>query len=716
MANRLAAERSPYLLQHADNPVDWYPWGTEAFERARREDKPIFLSIGYSTCHWCHVMAHESFEDPATAALLNDRFVSIKVDREERPDVDRIYMTFIQATTGAGGWPMSVWLTPELKPFFGGTYFPPTARWGRPGLRDVLARIADVWENERETVVASADRILEGLREASGTDPSPESAPVAALDAVDAGIEELAVAYDARYGGFGGAPKFPRPSELLFLLDAHAVTGRDDARDMALETLRAMSRGGLRDQLGGGFHRYSVDAGWRVPHFEKMLYDQAQIALALLTAWSVSADDFFALIAADTLEYVRRELTAPSGAFYSAEDADSPAPGEEGAHGREGACYLWTRAEVEDLLGDDAPLVCRFYGIEADGNALVDPGGELKGRNVLYIASSTEDLLRVSGRPLDEVAAVLTRARNVLLAARATRPRPHLDDKIITAWNGLAIAAFSRAARVLVDDERRVAWLENAGRAADWLQEHMWRPGERRLFRRHRDGESAIEAGCEDYAALVWGLLELFQATGEPRWLEWAIELTRSQMQLFFDPRDGGWFATTGEDPSLLLRIKEDYDGAEPSAASMTVRNLITLGRLTGDPEFDDYAGRTLERYGPHIGRAVRVMPLMVANLAAWHGGDTQVVIAGGDGEARRSFERVLARRHVPWATSVVLPSAGTAASLAALLPWTGAMWPESGARVYVCDNFTCQAPDVDPAALERTLDAQVDQARQRRR
>src|SRR5690606_18164213 len=294
--------------------------------------------------------------------------------------------------------------------------------------------------------------------------------------------------------------------------------------------------------------------------------------------------------------------------------------------------------------------------------------------NVLYIASSTEDLLRVSGRPLDEVAAVLTRARNVLLAARATRPRPHLDDKIITAWNGLAIAAFSRAARVLVDDERRVAWLENAGRAADWLQEHMWRPGERRLFRRHRDGESAIEAGCEDYAALVWGLLELFQATGEPRWLEWAIELTRSQMQLFFEPRDGGWFATTGEDPSLLLRIKEDYDGAEPSAASMTVRNLITLGRLTGDPEFDDYAGRTLERYGPHIGRAVRVMPLMVANLAAWHGGDTQVVIAGGDGEARRSFERVLARRHVPWATSVVLPSAGTAASLAALLPWTGAM------------------------------------------
>src|SRR5690606_3207241 len=432
-----------------------------------------------------------------------------------------------------------------------------TARWGRPGLRDVLARIADVWENERETVVASADRILEGLREASGTDPSPESAPVAALDAVDAGIEELAVAYDARHGGFGGAPKFPRPSELLFLLVAHAVTGRDDARDMALETLRAMSRGGLRDQLGGGFHRHSVDAGWRVPHFEKMLYDQAQIALALLTAWSVSADDFFALIAADTLEYVRRELTAPSGAFYSAEDADSPAPGEEGAHGREGACYLWTRAEVEDLLGDDAPLVCRFNGIEADGNAQRDPGGARQGRNVMYIASSTEDLLRVSGRPLDEVAAVLTRARNVLLAARATRPRPHLDDKIITAWNGLAIAAFSRAARVLVDDERRVAWLENAGRAGDWLQVRTWRPGESRLFRRHPDGDIAIEAGCEDYAALVWGLLELFQATGEPRWLEWAIELTRSQMQLFFDPRDGGWFATTGEDPSLLLRIKE---------------------------------------------------------------------------------------------------------------------------------------------------------------
>ncbi len=718
MSNRLAGERSPYLLQHANNPVDWYPWGDEAFEKARREQKPIFLSIGYSTCHWCHVMEHESFEDAAIAAVLNREFVPIKVDREERPDLDRVYMAFVQATTGAGGWPMSVWLTPDLKPFFGGTYFPPASRWGRPGFIDVLTQLAAGWTKDPSSILASADDMIDKLRDATGAAGGGlDRAPVAGRGAIDIGVKAFIDAFDRRYGGFGGAPKFPRPSELLFLLDAYALAGDQQARHVAQETLRAMAIGGVRDHVGGGFHRYSVDAGWRVPHFEKMLYDQAQLVLAYLGGAQVSGDVFYRVIAEDTLDYVLAELTSPDGAFFSAEDADSPpgaaqaamiGPGAGDGHGkREGAFYVWAAGEIDALFGADAPIVRRRFGIEADGNAPTDPQGEFRGLNIPYIAQDIEDIAARTGRTVDDVMRVLGTARQVLYDARAERPRPHLDDKVITAWNGLMIAAFARAARALVDSPNRRRWRDAAAQAASAIEQNLWRPGTRTLLRRYRDGESAIPGFCEDYACLIWGLLELVQATGDARWLAWAQTLQARQTELFFDPRDGGWFSTTGDDPTVLLRLKEDYDGAEPSAASVTVRNLLTFAHLTGDQTHRAAAGRALERYGSEIGRVARVMPLMLGNLAAWHGPSTEIVIVGDRADARTiALEREVATRHLPFAVVLPVVPGAAQAGLAAVLPWLAAMAPLAGApAAYVCSGFTCQAPTSSPEELGRLLD-----------
>jgi uncharacterized protein YyaL (SSP411 family) len=714
MANRLARERSPYLLQHAENPVDWFPWGDEAFAKARDENKPVFLSIGYSTCHWCHVMEHESFENPSVASVLNRDFVSIKVDREERPDVDRVYMMFVQATSGAGGWPMSVWLTPDLKPFFGGTYFPPESRWGRPGFVDILKELARAWTQERDKVVTSANTILDRLREMTGADAAaPDRSPVADVEAIDIGVATFAQTFDHRHGGFGGAPKFPRPSELFFLLEAHALTGNVRARDMALETLRAMALGGIRDHIGGGFHRYSVDAEWRVPHFEKMLYDQAQLVLAYLDGAQTSGESFFADVAEDTLAYVRRDLTSRDGAFHSAEDADSEtqAQGErpmahEKQEKREGAFYVWSASDIDRLLGDDAPIARRRFGIEDAGNALADPQGEFQGQNIPYVAQSIDDIAARTGRPGADVRAALDRILEVLFHARAARPRPHLDDKVITAWNGMMIAAFARAARVLVDSPRRGEWLESARGAARALLTHVWRPGEKRLLRRYRDGEAAVDGFCEDYACLTWGLLELFQASGEASWLEHALELTSVQVEQFFDERDGGWFSTTGRDPSVLLRLKEDYDGAEPSAASVTVRNFLVLGNLTGDAAYTDRARRTLERYGSQIGHVVRVMPFMVTNVTYWHARKLQIVFVGPRNSAETlALERMAAQRYMPFAVTVPVDAGASQQALFARMPWLGAMTGRDGRpSAYVCYDFTCQAPVTDAAALEQQL------------
>jgi uncharacterized protein YyaL (SSP411 family) len=718
MPNRLARESSPYLLQHADNPVDWYPWGEEAFARARTEDKPIFLSVGYSTCHWCHVMEHESFEDPAIAAELNAHFVPIKVDREERPDVDRVYMLFVQATTGAGGWPMSVWLTPDLEPFFGGTYFPPTARWGRPGFLEVLREIARLWREERPRLRESARALTGRLRDVAG-DGGPGGGPgegvVAGAEAIRIGAEQYRQAYDARHGGFGGAPKFPRPVELLFLFRAARATGDASLAEMALHTLQAMALGGMYDHLGGGFHRYAVDAAWRVPHFEKMLYDQAQLVLALVEAWQITGDAFWRSVAGQTIDYVLRDLTHPEGGFYSAEDADSVPPeraGDPAARKTEGAFYLWGAEEIDAIAGADADIVKLRFGIEPGGNAPHDPQGEFGTKNLLYVARSIEAVAEATARPTDAVVEALARTMARLFEARRSRPRPHLDDKVLAGWNGLMMAALARAARVWeADSDADTAALgrrcrEAAERAADFVRRHLWQPEGRQLLRRFRDGQAGIEAYAEDHACLAWGLLELFQATGRAAYLAWAVALQETLDRLFWDPVEGGWFSTSGRDPSVLLRLKEDYDGAEPSASAVAVGNLLVLGHLMPERDWLVRAEGALARLGPRAGELARVVPLMAAHLVGWHAGFEQIVVVGPqDAPAARAMRQVVARRYRPFSVFVPVEPGEAQAELASLLPWIAPMGLRDGAAAaYVCRQFTCEAPVTSADALAARL------------
>jgi hypothetical protein len=713
MSNRLAAESSPYLLQHAGNPVDWHPWGEEAFARARAEDKPIFLSVGYSTCHWCHVMEHESFESAAVAAVLNEHFVPIKVDREERPDIDRVYMLFVQATTGAGGWPMSVWLTPELEPFYGGTYFPPTGRWGRPGFVDVLREIARAWREERPRIRESASSIV-GRLGALGARSAPDGEPER-LPPFEEGAAAFEQTFDRRHAGFGDAPKFPRPSELLYLLRVYARTGRQSLATMVGETLDAMARGGIRDHLGGGFHRYAVDAAWRVPHFEKMLYDQAQLVLAFVDMAQVSGDDTHAAVAEDTIDYVLRDLTDAGGGFFSAEDADSVPPEAAGGarpHKTEGAFYLWTVDEVRARLPEfEAEVVVQRYGLEPDGNAPSDPQGEFTGRNILYVAQPEEAIAARVGREVDEVHAALARARRTLFECRTGRPRPGLDDKVLTGWNGLMIAALARAARQAHGrpgdrSSSAVRFEEAAERAARFLRASVWDADSRTLLRRVREGAAAIPAFCDDYAALVFGLLELFQVAGRLEWLDWALDLQRRQDELFADEAGGGWYSTSGDDPSVLLRLKDDYDGAEPSAGSLATLNALVLAQLTGDQAFIDRARHALGRLDPSGVRLARGMPLMASALGALQAGMRQVVVVADPADAETAcIRQVLARAYLPFGVVIWIDPAETD-EVRRRLPHLGAMTARNGRpTIYVCADFVCREPVTSADALAPVLE-----------
>src|SRR5881398_4203508 len=586
--NRLAQEKSPYLLQHAHNPVDWYPWGKEAFAKARSENKPIFLSIGYSTCHWCHVMAHESFENEEVAATMNREFVNIKVDREERPDVDRVYMTFVQATTGGGGWPMSVWLTPDLKPFVGGTYFPPEDRYGQPGFKKVLERVATAWKENHDNIAEQSGKIVAALRD-SQSRPTDENKIDPSI--LDAAYQQLDRSYDPKEGGFGSAPKFPRPVTLNFLTRFYARDPKSDAGkhalEMALFTLRKMAAGGMHDHIGGGFHRYSVDRYWHVPHFEKMLYDQAQLAGAYLDAFQITRDQQYEVVARDVLDYVARDMTSKEGGFFSAEDADSPAgigdPGHEKT--AEGAFYIWTKKEIDAALGDAAEIFHFHYGVQPHGNAPEgsDPQDEFRGKNILIERHTIAETAKHFKKSEDEARQLLARSREKLLSIRNKRPRPHLDDKIIAAWNGLMISAYGRAAQIL-DEPRH---LERATRAATFLRTNLYEEKSKLLYRNYRGGRSDIEGFADDYAFVIQSLLDLYEASFDVEWLKFAIQLQETQDRLFFDEKNGGYFSTSGKDESVFLRMKDDNDGAEAAASSITALNLLRLVQFRDDKKLD---------------------------------------------------------------------------------------------------------------------------------
>ncbi len=694
--NRLSTTSSPYLLQHADNPVEWYPWGEEAFEKARREQKPIFLSIGYSTCHWCHVMAHESFENPETAALMNGLFVNVKVDREERPDVDRLYMAYVQALTGSGGWPMSVWLTPELKPFFGGTYFPPGDRYGRAGFPSVLRQISQVWTESPDKVEREAMRALEALRE-SGRGVSGE---VAETDAARRAFEHFARMEDPEWGGFGSAPKFPRPSVLFFLLRHAEILDPEKSaacRGMVFRMLDRMAAGGIHDHLGGGFHRYSVDRFWHVPHFEKMLYDQAQLALAYLEAWQVTGEEPYRVLVDDILGYVLRDMAAPEGGFYSAEDADSLLSHDSSEHA-EGAFFVWTEQEIEGLLEPEAArLFCGHYGVGAQGNVdpSSDPHGELSGKNVLMEQRSLEESARHLGVAVEVLSASLAASREVLCKNRALRPRPHLDDKILCAWNGLMISALARAGAAL-DNAVHVA---AAVKAATFLKERLCEPSSGELRRNWRKGRVSESGFAEDYAFLIQGLLDLYEATFDIGWLQWAGELQSIMDRLFWDEGEGGYFGSAAGDPHLLVRMKEDYDGAEPSANSVAALNLIRLSRMLGDASAAAKAERIFALSAGILASMPSAVPQLLVALGVSAKPPSQIVIAGNPEDPRTQALLASARRGFHPDRVLLLADGGEGQSwLAEWIPSLAGMKPVDGKpALYRCENFTCSAPVTEP-------------------
>ena len=668
--NRLIREKSPYLIQHAHNPVDWYPWSDEAFERARAENKPIFLSVGYSTCHWCHVMAHESFEDREVARLMNEAFVCIKVDREERPDVDGIYMSVCQIMTGSGGWPLTILMTPERKPFFAGTYIPKENRHGRIGMIELIQGVERVWKTRHADVLSSAEQVTTALqqvsKESSAGDPPGNTACRTAY-------ETLAGQFDKSNGGFGGAPKFPSPHHFLFLLRYWKRTGEPMALEMVEKSLSSMRRGGVYDQIGYGFHRYSTDARWRLPHFEKMLYDQAMLSMAFLEAFQATGKTLYAETAGEIFTYVLRDLKAPGGGFFCAEDADS--------EGEEGKFYQWTESEIREALDPaEAALVIETFGIEKDGNFLDEATRERTGRNVLFLDKSPEDATRTT----------LEGAREKLFRARGRRVRPGLDDKILTDWNGLMIAAMAKGAQVL----DRPDWAEAAAEAARFVLTRL-RDGRGRLLHRYREGEAAVPAMLDDYAFLIWGLLELYEASFDAETLKNALELADNTINHFHDEKDGGFFFTADDGEEILFRQKDSYDGAIPSGNSVIMLDLLRLSRITGRSDLEQKAIGVSRAFARNIGQIPSAYSQLMVALEFLAGPQFEIVVAGKPGgQDTKEMLDAVRRSFLPNRVLLLRPQGAGSGAIAAIAPYTKDMKADGGrATAYVCRNFACAKP-----------------------
>ena len=682
--NRLIHEKSPYLLQHAKNPVNWYPWGDEAFQRAKKEDKPIFLSIGYATCHWCHVMAHESFEDSEVAELLNQSYVSIKVDREERPDIDQIYMSACQSMTGRGGWPLSIFMTPEGKPFFSGTYFPKSSRMGLPGFTDVLIQIAALWEKDRERILKAGEEITNAIQPRATLSSEGHTL---GIDTLQKGYEQLARSFDPSWGGFGEAPKFPSPHQLTSLLRWHKRNSDSAALTMVEKTLDAMRHGGIFDQIGYGFHRYSVDEKWLAPHFEKMLYDQALLAMAYIEAYQVTKDPRYAAAPREIFTYVLRDMTAPEGGFYSAEDADS--------EGKEGLFYLWTPQEVKDHLGNElGDLYCRFYDINQAGNFE-------DGLNIPHIPITPEIFAEQNGMDLAELETLLEEARRLLFMSREKRVHPLKDDKIITSWNGLMIAALAKGYRALGDELH----IDAAKHAASFILEKLRKP-DGQLFRRYRQGDVAYPGYLDDYSFLVWGLIELYEATFDMSYLEDAVEIDQAMIDLFWDEAGGGFYFTGKGNEKLITRSKEIYDGALPSGNSVAALNLMRLGRMTGNIDLEKKADELTRAFS----RSIATYPVghsqFLSALDFMVGPGFEIVIAGDPAvEATTAMIGVVNSMFLPNKVLLLRPEGEGSNRLSSLAPFVEALRPiDQQPTVYVCERYACKFPITDVENLKLAI------------
>jgi uncharacterized protein YyaL (SSP411 family) len=686
--NKLINEKSPYLLQHAKNPVDWYAWSEKAFNKAKEEDKPIFLSIGYSTCHWCHVMAHESFEDNAVARLMNEAFVSIKVDREERPDIDKIYMTICQMMTNSGGWPLTILMTPDKKPFFAGTYFPKETRFGRIGLIDLIKRVKDLWDNNRKELLESSEKITFALQDIT------LEAPGKALDekVLESTYSQFKNRFDQKNGGFGSAPKFPTPHNLLFLLRIWKRTGDKEALNIVEKTLKAMRMGGIYDHIGFGFHRYSTDSHWLVPHFEKMLYDQALLTLAYLEAFQATKKEEYKNTAAEILEYVLRDMTSSEGGFYSAEDADS--------EGIEGKFYVWTKEEIENLLGkDDAELFMKVYNVTEIGNYLEEASREKTGKNILHLTLNLDEVSKNNILSNDEFKNSLNSMRAIILKAREERIRPHKDDKILVDWNGLMISAFSYAGYIFNEPK----YTNAAKKAVKFIFDNML-TSENSLFHRYRDGEADITAFLDDYAFLIWGLINLYEATFEIDYLEKAIELNDILIKNFWDFRIGGFFFTAGNAEDLLTRQKEIYDGAIPSGNSVAMFNLLRLYQLTGNVDYEKKAEIINKVFAENIRTNPSAYSFLMIAVDYAVGPSYSLVVAGDTGkEDTQSMIEAFKTQYLPNKSLIFRPTDENYPLIDEFSNFVQFFNKfEDKATAYVCINKTCKAPTND---IERALE-----------
>ena len=713
--NRLINEKSPYLLQHAYNPVDWYPWGDEALEKSRLENKPILLSIGYSTCHWCHVMEEESFMDSFIGTLMNENFICIKVDREERPDLDKIYITAVSVLTGSAGWPLNVFLTPDLKPFFGGTYFPPVPRPGILAWPDLLKVISAAWEDpfKKHKLLSSGNELVNSISNyLSRTSTDGSLNPSLIHKAYD----NFTLNYDKRAGGFSPAPKFPSPSIQSFLMAYYHLNKNtkekarqgDQALAMSNFTLRSMANGGIYDHIGGGFHRYSTDAKWHVPHFEKMLYDNAQLINNYLDAFQITQDSFYADVAMETADYILEDMSHSEGGFYSAEDADSiPVDLEANEDHKkkvEGAFYVWEQKDIDDVLGPRRGKIFAYrYGVKPEGNVAFDPHGDFKGKNILFAAHSVDETAVRFGRSKDEITRILAESKLMLLNLRNKRPRPHLDDKILTSWNGLMISALSRAYQVLGKKE----YLNAAQKAAIFIQKNLYDPKNNLLYRRWRNGERKISGIASDYAFLIQGLIDLYEADFDPYWLEWAMVLADRQIALFYDSSDGGFYMTSeNHDKNLIIRVKEHLDSVIPSDNSVAVLNLLRLSRFTDLKEYATVAEKTLT----HVLLQVNTHPESASQmLIAYIYSQVKpidVVIAGEkDKTDTRLLLEAARSKVIPGKMVLLVENEAAQSKLAEYLPFIKSIKKTNGrAAAYVCIEHTCKLPVSDPAALSEML------------
>ena len=689
--NRLIFEKSPYLLQHARNPVNWYPWGEEAFQAARERDIPVFLSIGYSTCHWCHVMEKESFEDHEVASLLNENFIAIKIDREERPDLDQIYMSVCQAVTGMGGWPLTVILTPDKMPFFAGTYFPKESRFGRTGMLELLPKLTEIWKNDRGGLLESANKIVQHLKK-SYDGPVGNIRP----DIFQVAFEQLLDRFDRLYGGFGPAPKFPSAHNLIFLTRYWQRTGESLALEMVEKTLSRMRLGGIYDQLGFGFHRYSTDEGWLLPHFEKMLYDQALLVLAYTEAFLATGNQSYAQISREILSYVLRNLTSPQGGFFSAEDADS--------EGEEGLFYLWKREEFLNLIGQEAgELFSRLFNLKEEGNYYDEARKAKTGLNILFLKNRLPELAAEIDLAGDHLENLWEELRLLLFAAREKRIHPLKDDKVLTDWNGLMIAALAKTSAAL--DEP--AYLQAAKNAADFLWEVL-RDQDGRLMKRYRDGAAGQPSHLDDYAFLIWGMIEIYQADFDPAYLQKALLLNEIMIADFWDDQSGGFYLAGKDQEDLIMRSKEIYDGALPSGNSVAANNLVRLARLTADHDLERKASQIGEAFADQVNALPQGYTHLLSALQFAEGPSFEVVISGDpDSGEVQEMVRTLQQTYTPNLVILLNPPQSVDGLIYELSPWLKDQPALGGkATAYVCRDFSCQSPTTDIKQMLSNLGA----------